>query len=89
MRTFNPKQLKYEDKSDTKFKFATFNKNVNRVKAATAGFDPELAIRELKYDNLIHLRALLISFVKGYFKLGEQVEECWGLCWIFAWSLVL
>ena len=49
LRTFNPKQLKYEDKSDTKFKFATFNKNVNRVKAATAGFDPELAIRELKY----------------------------------------
>ena len=48
LRTFNPKQLKYEDKSDTKFKFSTFNKNVNRVKAATAGFDPELAIRELK-----------------------------------------
>ena len=48
VRTFNPKQLKYEDKSDTKFKFATFNKNVNRVKAATAGFDPELAVRELK-----------------------------------------
>ena len=32
-----------------KFKFATFNKNVNRVKAATstAGFDPEL-IRDAK-----------------------------------------
>ena len=49
LRTFNPKQLKYEDKSDTKFKFGTFNKNVNRVKAATAGFDPDMAIRELKY----------------------------------------
>ena len=48
LRTFNPKQLKYEDKSDTKFKFATFNKNVNRVKAATAGLDPEVTIRELK-----------------------------------------
>ena len=48
MRTFNPKQLKYEDKSDTKFKFATFNKNVNRVKAATAHMDPEVAVRELK-----------------------------------------
>ena len=49
LRTFNPKQLKYEDKSDTKFKFATFNKNVNRVKAATADMvDPEVAIRELK-----------------------------------------
>ena len=53
LRTFNPKQLKYEDKSDTKFKFSTFNKNVNRVKAATAGFDPELAIRELKYDLML------------------------------------
>ena len=48
LRTFNPKQLKYEDKSDTKFKFSTFNKNVNRVKAATAHMDPEVAIRELK-----------------------------------------
>ena len=48
LRTFNPKQLKYEDVSDTKFKFATFNKNVNRVKAATAHMDPEVAIRELK-----------------------------------------
>ena len=49
-------QLKYEDKSDTKFKFATFNKNVNRVKAATAGFDPELAIRELKYAKKYFLQ---------------------------------
>ena len=48
LRTFNPKQLKYEDKSDTKFKFATFNKNVNRVKAASADMDPEVPIRELK-----------------------------------------
>ena len=48
LRTFNPKQLKYEDKSDTKFKFGTFNKNVNRVKAATAHMDPEVAVRELK-----------------------------------------
>ena len=48
LRTFNPKQLKYEDKSDTKFKFSTFIKNVNRVKAATAHMDPEVAIRELK-----------------------------------------
>ena len=54
LRTFNPKQLKYEDKSDTKFKFSTFNKNVNRVKAATAGFDPELAIRELKLETYLH-----------------------------------
>ena len=48
IRTINPKQIKYEDKSDTKFKFSTFNKNVNRIKAITAGMDPELAIRELK-----------------------------------------
>ena len=54
LRTFNPKQLKYEDKSDTKFKFSTFNKNVNRVKAATAGFDPELAIRELKLETYLY-----------------------------------
>jgi hypothetical protein len=39
---------KYEDKSDIKFKFATFNKNVNRVRAATAGFDPDIILREIQ-----------------------------------------
>ena len=48
IRTFNPKQLKYEDKSDIKFKHAVFMRNVNRIKAATADFDPEVVIRELK-----------------------------------------
>ena len=46
IRTINPKQLKYEDKSDIKFKHSVFMRNVNRIKAATADFDPELAIRE-------------------------------------------
>ena len=48
IRTFNPKQLKYEDRSDIKFKHSVFMRNVNRVKAATADFDPEVVIRELK-----------------------------------------
>ena len=48
IRTINPKQIKYEDKSDMKFKQAIFMRNINRIKAATAGFDPEAAIRELK-----------------------------------------
>ena len=30
VRTFNPKQLKYEDKSDIKFKHSVFMRNVNR-----------------------------------------------------------
>jgi hypothetical protein len=46
IRTINPKQLKYEDKSDIKFKHSVLMRNVNRIKAATADFDPELAIRE-------------------------------------------
>jgi len=46
IRTINPKQLKYEDKSDIKFKHSVFMRNVNRIKAATADFDPELLIRE-------------------------------------------
>jgi len=49
IRTFNPRQLKYEDKSDTKFKFATFNKNVARVKAVAATLgDPEVILREIE-----------------------------------------
>ena len=69
VRTFNPKQLKYEDKSDTKFKFATFNKNVNRVKAATAGFDPDLAVRELKsvlnWENKLKSSGAFIGYLLG------------------------
>ena len=38
----------YEDKSDIKFKFSTFNKNVARVKTATAGFDPDIIVREIQ-----------------------------------------
>ena len=49
IRTFNPRQIKYEDKSDIKFKHAVFMRNLNRIKAATAGFDPDVAIAELKY----------------------------------------
>ena len=48
IRTFNPKQLKYEDKSDIKFKHSVFMRNVNRVKAATADFNPEVAIKEIQ-----------------------------------------
>ena len=48
IRTFNPKQLKYEDRSDIKFKHSVFMKNVNRVKAATADFDPEVVLREIQ-----------------------------------------
>lgn len=48
IRTFNPKQLKYEDKSDIKFKHSVFMRNVNRVKAATADFDPDVVIKEIQ-----------------------------------------
>ena len=50
IRTINPQQLKYEDKSDIKFKHSVFMRNVNRVKAATANFDPDLVVKELTYD---------------------------------------
>ena len=113
MRTFNPKQLKYEDKSDIKFKHSVFMRNVNRkrlndvrkscnphllpfllwilcilkasphfpcghynvycpdqttnrVKAATADFDPEVAIRELQailnWDNKYKSMGAFIGF---------------------------
>ena len=48
IRTFNPRQIKYEDRSDIKFKHAIFMRNLNRIKAATKDFDPEVAIVELK-----------------------------------------
>ena len=48
IRTINPRQIKYEDRSDIKFKHAIFMRNLNRIKAATKDFDPEVAIVELK-----------------------------------------
>ncbi len=48
IRTVNPKQIQYEDKSDIKFKHAVFMRNMNRVKAATKHFDPALIGREIK-----------------------------------------
>lgn len=48
IRTINLRQIKYEDRSDIKFKHAIFMRNLNRIKAATKDFDPEVAIVELK-----------------------------------------
>lgn len=48
VRTFNPRQLKYEDKSDIKFKHAILSRNINRIKAATADMNPEVMIKEMQ-----------------------------------------
>ncbi len=50
IRTVNPKQLQYEDWSDTKFKHSVFMRNMNRVKAATANINPAVIGAEIKYD---------------------------------------
>ena len=52
MRTFNPKQEKYELKTENTFKFVTFNKNVARVKAAFARLEHEKTRKELEYEEL-------------------------------------
>jgi len=71
IRTFNPKQLKYEDRSDIKFKHSVFMRNVNRVKAATADFDPEVAIREiqsiLNWENKGKSAGAFIGFLLGVY----------------------
>jgi len=92
LRTFNPKQLKYEDKSDTKFKFSTFNKNVNRVKAATAHMDPEVAVRELKSILSWENKAKSAGAFIGYL-LGVWFFEPWmitfGLLFPFIGNMVI
>jgi len=71
IRTFNPKQLKYEDRSDIKFKQSVFMQNVNRVKAATAGFDPEIAIKEiqciLNWENKPKSAGAFVGFLLGVY----------------------
>ncbi|XP_023320595.1 multiple C2 and transmembrane domain-containing protein isoform X2 [Eurytemora carolleeae] len=71
IRTLNPKQLKYEDRSDIKFKFSTFNKNVNRVKTATAGFDPEILARELtsilNWENKLKTSVVFLGYLLGVY----------------------
>merc|ERR1712029_986300 len=66
-----PKQLKYEDKSDVKFKHAVFMRNINRIKAATADFDPDVAIRELKkilsWENKPKTAAVFAGFELGVY----------------------
>ena len=52
MRTFNPKQEKYESKTENTFKFVTFNKNLARVKAAVARLEHEKTRKELEYEEL-------------------------------------
>ena len=52
MRTFNPKQEKYESKTEGTFKFVTFNKNLARVKAAVARLEHEKTRKELEYEGL-------------------------------------
>ena len=71
IRTFNPKQLKYEDKSDIKFKHSVFMRNVNRVKAATADFDPEVVIKEiqsiLNWENKAKTAGSFAGFMLGVY----------------------
>ena len=50
IRTFNPKQLKYEDRSDIKFKQSVLMQNVNRVKAANAAQENKVK-RKNKWNN--------------------------------------
>ena len=51
MRTFNPKQEKYESKTESTFKFATFNKNLARVKAAVARLERDKTKKAIEYKN--------------------------------------
>jgi len=92
IRTINPKQIKYEDKSDTKFKFSTFNKNVNRIKAITAGMDPELAIRELKsilnWESKAKSSGAFIGFLLGVWFLEPWMLTC-GLLIPFIQNIIL
>ena len=47
LQTLEPAALKYEDRTDTKFRFATFNRNIVRIKkAATPAFNVDLGIKE-------------------------------------------
>ena len=48
MRTFNPKPEKYNNKAEETFKFATFNKNLARVKAAVARLEHEKTRKQIE-----------------------------------------
>ena len=52
MRSFNPKQEKYELKVDNTFKFATFNKNLARVKAAVARLEHDKTQKQIEYEGV-------------------------------------
>jgi hypothetical protein len=62
MRTFNPKQEKYESKTESNFKFATFNKNLARVKAAVARLEREKTKKAIEYKKSVLSQSLIIYF---------------------------
>ncbi|TRY67420.1 hypothetical protein TCAL_09079 [Tigriopus californicus] len=71
IRTINPQQLKYEDKSDTKFKHATFMRNLNRVKAATADYNPDVVFQEIRkvlhWENPWKSAGCFVGFLLGVY----------------------
>lgn len=71
IRTINPQQLKYEDKSDSKFKHAIFMRNLNRVKAATADYNPEIVFKEIRkilhWENPWKSAGCFVGFLLGVY----------------------
>ena len=62
MRTFNPKHEKYESKTESNFKFATFNKNLARVKAAVSRLEREKTKKAIEYEKSVFSQSLSIYF---------------------------
>ena len=48
MRSFKPKEAKYESKTENIFKFATLKKNRARVEAALATFEREKTLKNIE-----------------------------------------
>ena len=62
MRTFNPKQEKYESKTESTFKFATFNKNLARVKAAVARLERDKTKKAIEYEKYFLFQSVSFYF---------------------------
>ena len=79
MRTFKPKLEKYDYKAEDTFKFATFNKNLARVKAAIARLEHEKTQKQIEYETLSRTFLHFFLLYRSIINWDNQVKSAGAL----------
>ena len=79
MRTFKPKLEKYDYKAEDTFKFATFNKNLARVKAAIGRLEHEKTQKQIEYETLSRTFLHFFLLYRSIINWDNQVKSAGAL----------